>query len=368
MAPEQPKTANFALRRPSFGSYFGVERPAAFDELELEWRRARESVAMFNTGYHAVFELTGPDRARYLNAITSGDIRGLSPGRGTPGLLLNSQGHILAELDTLALDDRSLILSHAMVATRTFETLDKFIIMDDCTLKDDSAAWKSFAVEGPRAREAVTAVCGAALEELPLFGHRAAKVAGVDCRLLRRSHCGLLGGEIFAPAGQIGPVWEAALAAVRAAGGGLIGWDAVNSLRLEARLRWFGSDFDDSVIPHEAGLETTHISFTKGCYTGQEIVERVRSRGKLNRWLVLLEFGGQAPPAAGTKLDAEGKAWGHVTSCAYSPERKAYIGFGYLRREHSSVGETLQCGDGTARVLESPAEPPKNYFAPAACE
>lgn len=357
----------YGTLNPRMGSYFGVMLPAEFDGLEVEWRRARENVALFETSYHAVFDLSGPDRARYLNAIASADIRGLTPGRAVPGLLLNAQGHILAEIDTLALEDRFLLLSHAMVSARTFETLDKYIIMDDCTLTDVSGTWASCALEGLQASEVLASTCGVVIGGLPLFGHQEATIAGAACRILRRTHCGLTGAEILAPREAMADVWQALLDAAKAAQGGPIGWEAVNALRIEASIRWFWTDFDDTVIPHEAGLEQTHISYTKGCYTGQEIVERVRSRGKLNRWLVLLQFSGQVPPSAGTKLEAEGKAWGHVTSCGYSPAKKAHIGFGYLRREHNCVGEVLECGNGTARVLESPAEAPKNYFHPAAC-
>ena len=358
---------NYEALNPRMGKYFSLSLPAEFEGLEAEWRRARDNVALFDTSYHAVFDLSGPDRARYLNAITSGDIRGLIPGRAVPGLLLNAQGHILAEIDTLALEERFLLLSHAMVSSRTFETLDKYIIMDDCALTDVSAGWASCALDGPRAGDALVAATGVAIESLPLFGHQQATIAGAACRILRRTHTGLGGAEILAPRETMAGVWQALLDAARKAQGGPIGWEAVNTLRIEAGLRWFGADFDDTVIPQEAGLEQTHISYTKGCYTGQEIVERVRSRGKLNRWLVRLEFSGQVPPSAGAKLEAAGKAWGHVTSVAYSPAMKAHIGFGYLRREHNSPGIVLECGNGTARVLESPAEAPKNYFHPAAC-
>jgi len=350
-----------------FGVWFGVKFPAAYDGLEVEWRRARSSVAVFDTNYHAVFELSGPDRARYLNAVTSGDIRSLSSGQGTPGLLLNAQGHILAELDTFALEDRFVILSHASVAQRTFETLDKFIIMDDCKLEDVSAQWASCALEGPLATEALAAASGVSLDSLPAFGHQTAQIGGFGCRILRRSHFDLPGAEILAPRDAMANVWRTLLSSAQAAGGGPLGWEAVNSLRIEAGVRWFGYDFDDSVIPQEAGIETTHVSYTKGCYTGQEIVERVRSRGRLNRWLCLLEFSGPTPPEAGAKLLAEGKEWGQVTSCAFSPERKAVIGFGYLRREHNSAGTALEWTRGTARVLESPANAPQHAFRPAEC-
>ena len=364
---DNPLQSKHAALHARFGDYFGAALPAEYDGTAAEWQRGRETAALFDTNYHAVFTLSGPDRARYLNAVTSGDIRGLTPGRGTPGLLLNSQGHILAELDTLAEEERFLLLTHAMVAGRTYETLDKYIIMDDCALADATSEWATCALEGPRAGEALAAVCPVRLDSLPLFGHQAGEIAGVACRVLRRAHFDQPGAEILAPRAAMGAVWDALDAAVRAAGGGPAGWDAINALRIQAGMRWFGSDFGDTVIPHEAGLDETHISYTKGCYTGQEIVERVRSRGKLNRWLVRLEFSGAAPPERGAKLEAAGKTWGEVTSCAYSPGRKAYIGFGYLRREQGAEGTELRYVGGTARVTESPANPPKNYFHPAAC-
>jgi len=365
---DTPLQSKHEARHARFRNYFGVALPAEYDGAAAEWERGRESVALFDTNYHAVFALTGPDRARYLNAVTSGDIRGLTPGRGTPGLLLNAQGHILAELDTFAEEERFLLLSHAMVASQTYEALDKFIIMDDCTLADATSEWATCAVEGPRAGEVLATACRAPLDTLLLFGHQAAEIGGVACRVLRRSHFDQQGAEILAPRAAIGRVWDALAGAVNSAGGGPAGWDAINALRIEAGVRWFGSDFDDKVIPHEAGLDQTHISYTKGCYTGQEIVERVRSRGKLNRWLVRLEFTGEAPPERGTKLEASGKSWGEVTSCAYSPGRKAYIGFGYLRREQGAVGTELAYAGGLARVEESPASPPRNYFHPASCD
>src|SRR6202044_1196034 len=97
-------------------------------------------------------------------------------------------------------------------------------------------------------------------------------------------------------------LWRSMHARVHAAHGASIGMTALNALRLEAGIPWFPDDFNDTVIPHEASLEATHVSFTKGCYTGQEIVERVRSRGHVNRRRVRLKFSGEAAPAFGTKL------------------------------------------------------------------
>jgi len=364
---DTPLHSAHAALHARFGSYFGVELPAGYGSLAEEYARARDSVALFDTNYHAIFEMAGPDRARYLNAVTSGDIKSLAPGHGALGLLLNAQGHILAEMETYALEDRFLILSHSSVGQRTLETLEKFIIMDDCTITDVSSQWASAAIEGPFAAQALAFACGAELGQMAPLDHQEVRIAGAACRVLRRSHFDLPGGEILVPREAITSVWNSLLETVTAAGGGPIGWDAVNSLRIEAGVRWFGYDFDDSAIPQEAGLETTHISYTKGCYTGQEIVERVRSRGRLNRWLALLEFSGATPPEHGAKLSVEDKEWGQVTSSSFSPARNATIGFAYLRREHGAPGTVLDYPGGTARVVESPANPPKDQPKAAAC-
>ena len=134
-----------------FAEYNGCHLPELFSSFDAEYRTARESVALFDTNWHAVVELTGPDRVRYLNAIVSNDVKTLGEGMGTLALLLNPQGHILAELEICALQDKLLVLSHASVRERTIATLDKFIIMDDVTLSDVTEQFGSIAVEGPRA-------------------------------------------------------------------------------------------------------------------------------------------------------------------------------------------------------------------------
>jgi folate-binding protein YgfZ len=113
---------------------------------------------------------------------------------------------------------------------------------------------------------------------------------------------------------------------------------------------WFGYDFGEKQIPHEAGLQDSHISYTKGCYTGQEIVERVRSRGQVNRKRVLLAFPGEVVPEADTTLTVDGKEVGYVTRAAKAWEPVRIIGMGYLRREASAAGSSLQWARGSATV------------------
>jgi folate-binding protein YgfZ len=127
----------------------------------------------------------------------------------------------------------------------------------------------------------------------------------------------------------------------------------LNALRLERSIPWFGYDFGDKQIPHEADLQDSHISYVKGCYTGQEIVERVRSRGQVNRRRVSLKFLQAPPPSAGTALTAAGKEVGTVTSSSPLPQHSDSIGMGYARKENATPGSelTFTTPEGTGKAI-----------------
>ncbi len=335
------------------GDWLGASLPAQFDAIEAEYARA-QSVALLDTNYHTALWLDGSDRVRYLNAVLTNDVAGLKEGHGSMGLLLNPQGHILAELRVHAMAERLLILGHASVRARTSETLEKFIIMDDATLTDATDDFGSIALEGPRAAQILYEACALKLDAMDPHAHREVMIGAISCRAFRFSHFAQPGVELLADRQHLPALWQTVAQAARATGGGPVGYAALNTLRLEAGVPWFGHDFDDKVIPHEAALEYSHISYTKGCYTGQEIVERVRSRGHVNRRRVGLQFAAAEPPPANAKLTADGKEVGHVSSAAFSPRAGAPIGMGYVRREHTAPGSKLQCGAASAEVIELP--------------
>jgi folate-binding protein YgfZ len=333
--------------------YSGCALPEAYVDLEREHSAARESVALFDTNWHAVFSLTGRDRVKYLHAISSNNIQALATGQGTLALLLNPQGRIQAELEVYVLPEKLLVLSHASLREQTLALLRKYLIGSQVKIEDLTELVGSFAVEGPRATVIIEQACGVKIGELPEMSILDVTVEGIPCQLVRRSHFGEVGAEFIAGRDCLGSLWEKLLAGVRAHGGEAIGMSALDTLRLEAGLPWFPADFNDGMIPHEAVLENTHISFQKGCYTGQEIVERVRTRGHVNRKRVGLRFSTVAPPAAGTKLRAGDAEIGFVTSAAFSPDAKPAIGMGYVRREHLAPGSRVEFDGGTAEVTDS---------------
>jgi len=311
-------------------------------------------VGLIDKNCRAYLEFTGPDRVRYLNAILTNDIKGLTENHGTVSLFLSPQGHIQAEIETYALGATLFCISYAMIRERLIPAMDKYIIMDDVTLADRTEAFATLAVEGPRAAAVARAVSGVNLGEMDELELREGMVGGIACRIGKRAPGGITGAEFVVVREKAEELWKLLDAAVRKEGGGPVGYRALNTVRLEMGIPWFGYDFGEKQIPHEAGLQDSHISYTKGCYTGQEIVERVRSRGQVNRVRVSMRFAATAGPAANTPLLAEGKEVGTVTRSGFSPALNTWIGMGYVRRERAAAGTKLEMSEGSATVTAVP--------------
>jgi folate-binding protein YgfZ len=351
-ALDTPLAAAHTRAGAKMGVWFGCALPDTFGDPAAEFRRASESVALIDKNYRAYLSFTGPDRVRYLNAVLTNDIKSLSAGQGNVSLLLNPQGHILAEIETYAFADKLFCMSYAMIRERLVEVLDKFIIMDDVTLTDETERFGTLALEGPKAAVVVREVSGVDIGALGELSSTDGAVGAIPCRIVKRSPGGVPGAEFVVEREKLPALWEILLDAAQKHGGGPIGYSSLTGLRLAQGVPWFGYDFGEKQIPHEAGLQDSHISYTKGCYTGQEIVERVRSRGQVSRQRVRLTFSGEAVPDAGTPLMMEGKEVGFVTRAAKAwdsvPPR--ILGMGYVRKEGNAPGTTLQWATGTATV------------------
>src|SRR6267143_6052220 len=350
-ALDTPLAATHARAGAKVGVWFGCALPDSFGDAPAEFRQARGSVALIDKNCRAYFSFTGPDRVRYLNAVLTNDIKGLSAGQGNVSLLLNPQGHILAELETYAFAEKLFCMSFAMIRERLVEVLDKFIIMDDVTLTDETERFGTLALEGPKAAAVVREVSGVDIGTLGELSSTDSAVGTVPCRIVKRSPGGVAGAEFVVEREKLPALWELLLEATRKHGGGPMGYAALSGLRLAQGVPWYGYDFGEKQIPHEAGLQNSHISYTKGCYTGQEIVERVRSRGQVNRRRVELLFSSDAVPEPETVLMLEGKEVGHVTRAARIWDPTRIIGMGYVRKEANAPGTVLQWSGGTATIV-----------------
>jgi folate-binding protein YgfZ len=298
------------------------------------YRALREGVAWLDLSGRGKIIARGEDRARWLHAMTTNHVEQLQPGGGCYAFLLDARGHILGDVNLFAMPDHHLLDTEPETVRRLYEHLDRHIIADDVTLEDVTAATATLAVEGPRAGELLASL-GAPLPEAP-YAH-APWGAGTVARV---SSTGAEGFFVFLPMGDR----EAAVSLLISAGAVAATPEDALVVRLENGRPRYGEDMTEAHLPHETQrLDAVH--FNKGCYIGQEIVERIRSRGHVNRLLVRLAIEGTQIPS------------GDLTSAAYSPAFGRVLAFAYLRPEQARPGNRLFVEGRQAVVLETTAGP-----------
>jgi folate-binding protein YgfZ len=315
----------------------GCLLPERFGAVVEEVRAVRQAAGVIDRSDCAYLEATGADAVRFLHGMVSNEVKELAAGQGRYALQLDAQGHILADLHLLVLADHLLLETAWALKVKLRATLERYIIADDLELSDLSDQLSALAVEGPAAAKLLGAAGVASLPRNE-FDHVESSLGGAPVRVVRLSETGEEGYRLIFAVEYAQNVWEALAAQQAAMGWKPVGHAALNLLRLEAGRPRYGVDMDERTLPQEAGLEARAISYTKGCYIGQETVERIHSRGHVNRKLVGLLLAGDAPPAPGAKLSAEGKEVGWVTSAAHSPTLGRPIALGYVRREYLGPG------------------------------
>lgn len=329
----------------------GVEAPERFTDPVEEYYAVREKAGLIDLCFRSQIRMTGEDRVSFLQGMVSNDVKALKPGNGRLATLLTEQGRIVADLRIYALESCFLLDVDARIKDKVIETLARFIIADDVELEDLSEGQAAIALQGPLSSH-ILASGGVDVSLVSEFQHGETTLGGVSVLLIRVSDTGEEGYEILAPYAQVETVWRTLLEIGEPAGLQPVGLTALNSLRIEAGIPWYGIDMDEGRIVLEVGLEQA-ISFKKGCYLGQEVVERVTARGHVNRKLSGLIVQDKDGPAQGDKIFHDGQEVGWVTSVAYSPRFGKSIALGYLRREHCVQGTQLRIDrQGTPMIAE----------------
>ena len=305
----------------------------------------RETAAWIDVSGRGKIRVTGEDRARLLHAMTTNDVKRLTPGQGCYAFFLSAQGRVMADVHVLCLEDALLLDTEAETAEKVYQHLDQFIIADDATLADETAVTATIALEGPAAAEVLKRAGAAAPEAV--YSHAAWRSGLV----VRASLAGGEGFLIFAPVADKAAVIET----LETAGAIEADGEALNVVRLEHGKARYGADITERYLTQETN-QMHAVSFTKGCYLGQEIVERVRSRAQIHRRLLPLRIEGSTPPEPGTKFQAGDKDVAEVMSAAYSPALGHTVALAYVRVD-SNPGATLTSGGLTATVLPAPTAP-----------
>ena len=297
----------------------------------------------------------GSDRVRWLDGMVSNDVSVLAPGperSGCYATLLTTKGRIIADLHVLLREGEFWLETSRDAVARVIECLTRYIIADDVELEDISDAYDRVGFEGPGTLELMKEVSGPG-PELEWGSCADFSIAGVDFVVAAFGWSGERALQIFGPKGSAEAIRAALVGADRAP----VDLDrtAMEILRIEAGIPRLGSELDEDVFPDEAGLGHA-ISITKGCYMGQEIVARLRSRGHVNHRLVGLRFGSSEPPTPDTELFSGEKRTGEVTSVCVSPSM-GIIGLGYVRVDDADPGRRLSIEGSEATVAELPFVP-----------
>lgn len=306
------------------------------------YQALREGAAWLGLSRRGRIRATGEDRLRLLHAMSSNAVEDLKPGEGVRAYFLNAQGHILADTRIWVFEDSTLLDTEPETRQSLAEHLEQYIIMDDVTLEDVTDSMAAVAVEGPQARAIVATQIGAA----PESGEHHLASSGVT--VVATSATGQPGCWLLAEAGEESEL----IRRLEAAGVAPATPEDTQAVRVENGVVRHTQDFFETTLPQESG-QMGPVSFAKGCYLGQEIVERVRARGKVRRQLVRLEIDTAILPSSGSAVLADGHEIGTLTSPVFSPRMGACLGFSIVRRDASGPDRSLTVGGHAARVTSA---------------
>ena len=299
-----------------------------------------DGAAWLDLSGRAKIRASGDDRLRLLHALASNAVEGLHPGEGVRAFFLDAQGHILADARLWVFDDHALLETEPETRQVLVDHLDKYIIMDDVTLEDVTDSLTTLAVEGPRAGQVVNETLGEVREQ----AEHHAQYDGVT--VVTTSATGQPGYWLIAAKARrdelIGRLEQAGAVAATP--------EAAKVVRVENGIPRHTEDFFENTLAQESGC-MEQVSFMKGCYLGQEIVERIRARGEVRRVLVPIEIDAPEPPPSGSPIVLETRKIGTLTSPVFSPRRNTQLGFSIVRREALQAGSSLRIGEHTARAV-----------------
>lgn len=327
------------------------------DLIAQECRAARHQCVSIDHPDSAFIEAGGADRISFLHRMLTNDIKKLSPGEGTYACLLNAQAKVLADMNVLVLENFVWLLTNLDLKDRISSLLNKAVIMDQVELIDKSDALKLISIHGPKSKDLLSrTVKNAALPE-ELLCSRNISIEDVPVVIIRLNLIGEMGFGLLIPREGENAVESKILESREEFGLVEIHRSSFETLRIEAAIPRYGIDFNDSSLLPEVGLEHA-VSYTKGCFPGQEILARLDSRGGVAKKLTGFELKGEKVPEKGDKVMMEGKEVGFVTSAAFSPTLKKTIALGYLKTDVLKPGREVTIetsGDRfPARVKTSP--------------
>jgi tRNA-modifying protein YgfZ len=323
---------------------------------DAAYRAARHRAASIDRSDRGRILVTGTDRASYLQGLLTNDIAALREGTGCYAAYLTPQGRMISDLYLYELGDAILIALPRHAKDAVLTKLDRLIFTEDASVRDVTDAFSEVAMVGPAAADAAGAIIGnaasAQIRALAEHGNVRVDFDGSPAIVTRITDTGAQGFEIYVERAKA----EDLRSRLDAAGVVPVDAETAETLRIEAGVPVFGRDMNEETIPLEAGIEGRAVSFTKGCYVGQEVIVRVlhRGHGRVARKLVGLTIDGNRVPSAGAPVRAGDREAGQVTSSALSPALDKPIALAYVHRDFVEPGTLVSVDGARAAVTGLP--------------
>ena len=351
-------------RHARFAVVNGLEVVSDYGDVPGEHAALCATAGVLDLSFRGRLCLTGADRVRLLNGQVTNNVKDLAAGAGCYAALVTAKGKMQSDLNIYNLPDELLLDFEPGLTAEISQRFDKYIIADDVQVVEVAPHYGLLSVQGPRAWSVVEKLgLGFSRPDQPLQFSSVNDATSGELYCMNQPRTGGNGFDLFTPTASLRTVAEKLIAAAEALGGRACGWTALEMARIEAGIPRFGVDMDETNLPPEAGIDARAVSYSKGCYIGQEVIARIRTYGQVAKALrgLRLADGLKVLPKKGDKLYRGDKEIGYVTSALASPALKTNIAFAYVRREHNQPGTELVLktsdGESQATIVPLPFQP-----------
>ena len=355
-----------------FTEVHGWEMPAHYGDPAAEHLAVRSNAGIMDMTHRGKVRVSGKDRTKFLQNILSQDINKLTPGNGGHAALLNTKGHMLAYMRIFSDEDSFLIDTEPGEADKIIQILNRYLFRENVKIEDVTLKHGLMTLQGPISRDIISSTCGTDIKEMTDCSHINITINGLSCKVVRTAYTGEEGYDIYMSWDDMQTAWETIRSTiisskiplsppfskgetfpplVKGGEGGFeqgysdritpFGHAAYNSLRIEAGIPLYSIDMDEDTIPIEANLDHA-ISYTKGCYVGQETIARINFKGHVNRILTGFSIEGDIIPVKNDRIYTVTENTEHdigvITSACFSPTLNKSIAIGYLRIGYNEPG------------------------------
>ncbi len=299
-------------------------------------------------------EVSGNDSATFLHNLCTNNVRDLLPGQGCEAFFPNVQGKILGHALVFREESSFVLETVAGQATKLLAHLERYLIREDVHLSDRTETWSQLLLAGAGSPQILSSLIGEPPPTCAL-GHARAPIAGVSAVVRRVEFVRPWAYLVSAERDEMKAVQRSLVES----GAEPCSSEALEIARIEAGFPWYAKDITESNLPQEAGRDEAAISFTKGCYLGQETVARIDALGHVNWLLSGVQLASDAVPTAGDELRCGEKTVARITSATFSPKLGSPLAMAYVRREYHQVGTELETDAGRVRIIPLPVQEPE---------